>query len=432
MLIVASRKVNQPLVLRRSSVQISLGGRAVLVPGTAILELSPRPRAVIEVDVDYAAFNEMQERKTLKVRLEEGRLIRVMVGDSWFIRSQRASNILIPVEQPVTVIDEKKKMAKSRFALINFPSIWGAKDIKWSKKVKGEVRQFVTQSFQLQADPWSVDIRGIDRVMSNHHKMEREGGSAITHVGTIKRCDGKTFSLKELELFLEGLHLFLSFARGSYCGVTLLSGLNPSGKRVWQQWGTYKAEPYQRRLSTWLPINRSEMLSSIFAGFWNRFSGGGWNDAMSKAIHWYLRSNESNEFETSIVLTHAALERLCYAVVGVKQSRTMQGDWIAKTLNKVGIPGQIPKLCKELARLQKQLNWSGGPHALVELRNDLIHPKNKIGNTSADVYVEGWDLGQWYVELILLNSFGHKGVYANRLKRRRSKSRKFERVPWAS
>ena len=427
----ASNKVNRPVVLKRTNVQIALAGRAVQAPATAVLQLSPRPRAIVEVELDYSSANDMRERQSVNVRLDQGRMIRATVGDSWLIQSRKVSNFLIPAKQPVTVLDLKKKMSRCKFALINFPHIWGEKDIHWSKKVNGETRQFVTPRFQLQAYPWDIDIRGDDSVMSLHHKMEREGGSAITHVGTIARLDGRNFSVKDLKFFLGGLHLFLSFARGSYCGVTLLSGQDSNRERVWQQWGTYKVEPYQRRLSTWIHFGHSEMLSSVFAGFWNQFSGRNWKDATSKAIHWYLRSNESNEFETSIILTYAALERLSYAIVGAKRPRTKQGEWIAKTLNQVGVPLQIPKSCKELVRLQKQLNWSDGPHALVELRNDLIHPKNKIGGISTDAHAEGWELGQWYVELMLLNLFGHNGQYVSRLKRRRGRSRRFETVPWA-
>ena len=49
------------------------------------------------------------------------------------------------------------------------------------------------------------------------YKLKLEKGSAITHFGSIKRIDGVSslLQLDELSLFLEALHLFLSFARGS-------------------------------------------------------------------------------------------------------------------------------------------------------------------------------------------------------------------------
>ena len=97
----------------------------------------------------------------------------------------------------------------------------------------------------------------------------------------------------------------------------------------------------------------------------------------------------------------------------------------------MGIDYQIPEPCKELRKLQKQLNWSHGPHALVDMRNDLIHPKNRHGKISVNAYSEAWNLGQRYIELMLLKIFGHTGQYLNRLKRGQGYLLEVEQVPWA-
>ena len=426
-------KVNRSILLQRTTIHLLLADRSVQVPARATLQLSPRPRVVIKFDLrsdDYEIANEIRSKQFMEVRLEQGPNISVLIGDNWHL-GKTVSNILIPTERLVTILNKKTKMSKCKFSLINFPSLWGEQDIEYTKEVNGKTNTFVTQHLQFQAHPWSIEISAVNSLMSLDYKLKRDGGSAITHVGFITRADGQDFCLKELELLLEALHLFFSFARGSYCGLTCLSGQDSSRKRIWQQWGTYQVEPWQRDLSTWVCGLQSEMLSPIFEGFWKLFAGNEWNDAISKAIHWYLRSNESNEPEISIILTHAALQRLSYATIGEKPQDSREGEWITKALKKMGIDHQIPRYCKELSRLRGQLNWSHGPHALVDMRNDLIHPKNRHGNY-IDAYSEVWNLGQRYVELILLNLFGHTGQYMNRLKHGQGYKLEVEHVPWTT
>ena len=110
------------------------------------------------------------------------------------------------------------------------------------------------------------------------------------------------------------------------------------------------------------------------------------------------------------------LERLAHKVDGKKT-----GKRIAKALLKYGISEKalpIPSdSCPELARLGAEHGWKHGPHALVEIRNSVVHPRPKYGRISARAYYEAWNLGQWYLELMLLRRFEASGDfdYSNRL-----------------
>lgn len=54
------------------------------------------------------------------------------------------------------------------------------------------------------------------------------------------------------------------------------------------------------------------------------------------------------------------------------------------------------------------------PRTFVEIRNDFVHPSAKHGPISLEVQGEAWNLGQWYIELLLLKLIGYKGRYWNR------------------
>ena len=204
--------------------------------------------------------------------------------------------------------------------MINFPFVLGEQDVKRYPDPSKPGTGLIYPRFHLQVDSWLVDIIAVDSLLSVHHALLQRGGSALSHTGTIVRTDGQQFSLEELKGFLRALHLFLSFARGSYCGLTLLSGHDFDRSRVWEQWGTFKVEPWQRELPTWFDPGGSHHLSSVFDGFLELLAAPAKGDAVSKVVQWYLRSNESSEAEVGVVLAHAALERLSFLVNGPKNS----------------------------------------------------------------------------------------------------------------
>ena len=327
----------------------------------------------------------------------------------------------------MTVVNEFSQISRCKFVLINFPSIWGSEDIH---RPKSDVSGVIVQRMRLHAGPWSIEIKGVDRVMSLDIRMKTLGGSAITHSGSITRTDGCDFTLEELKVLLDALHLFLSFVRGSYCGLAFLTGQDSQRKTVWKQWGSREVEPWRGPLSTWVNPVGSEMLSAVFDGFWHRFTDPVWSDTVSQVLRWYLRSNESTEPAVGIILTQAALERLSHAIMGPVSST--KGDWFATALQEARIDPQIPPQCSKLIQLASHHSWVHGPHAFVEIRNDLVHSKPKLGMVPAEVYAEAHRVGQWYIELMLLRLFGYSGRYFNRVVNRAGQGQPIQHVPWSS
>ena len=153
-------------------------------------------------------------------------------------------------------------------------------------------------------------------------------------------------------------------------------------------------------------------------GFW-RVVGetkGAQDDAVRVALYSYLRSNETDSPYTGIVLTQAALERLA---VQFGKHR------VRDALKCAEVPTAIPDYCKSLVEVGKPT----GPESLIALRNALVHAKSRK-NVGLDAYLEAWELGQWYVELLFLKLFGYDGQYANRLTYSYKGILSPEVVPW--
>ena len=430
-----SERIDRTYELKRTTVEILLDDRPVQAPATVSLELSPRPQLILGCEFlwkDAAATNELQLKRNVSVRLDNGRTIDMIVGNRWHLGGGKIGNILMPKSEPVTVRDDGVALARCKFALLNFPSIWGAKDIHRFPDPADSTRGFIYQRFQLAAEPWFINIIAVDGVMAVHYHLTRRGGSAITHIGSVTRTDGQEFHRNDLEDLLTGQHLFLSFARGSYCGLALVSGHDANRERVWEQWGTYKVEPWRRELLTWANGMSSDALSSVFEGIWKLLNDPKEGRTVSQVIHWYLRSNESSEPEVSIMLTHAALERLSFRALQQRQAGQKEGDWIAQALKNHGIDPSVPIYCRELKHLQRRYNWQHGPHALVDIRNNLVHPDNRKGPFSAAALLEAQRLGLYYIELMLLSLSGYQGGFLNRLRSEEAHQSQAETVPWTN
>lgn len=137
---------------------------------------------------------------------------------------------------------------------------------------------------------------------------------------------------------------------------------------------------------------------------------------MFRAIDWYLISNES-AVHVGIILTQAALERLASQVLCRSKERGENtGEFIRCAFQELNLDTQIPDCCNELKDFQQTHNCEDGLHALVKLRNDLIHANVKHHpDVFPPTYLEAWNLGQWFIEMLLLKIIKYQGKCYNRL-----------------
>ena len=62
------------------------------------------------------------------------------------------------------------------------------------------------------------------------------------------------------------------------------------------------------------------------------------------------------------------------------------------------------------------------------IRNNVVHPEDRIGSLTVETQLEARNLSQWYIELMLLKQFGYLGRYWNRLRVAGESSTEY--MPW--
>lgn len=412
-----SYEANRPIPLEETWIT-DIDGQSVQTPVRVILRLLPQPKFVVEFD-DFPEFAPHMNKEKCRISFANGGKV-----DMYVLRIRAARKIqgaFSPVQEPCTILDQGKSLQSVQFGIFNFPDFIGKHD-QYIRMGRTEQR---CGNARLEATPWLINITATTNLSDNLNTLRAEGGYALTHTGDIERSDGGPFSVADVEKLLSGLRLFLAFARGAFCGLTRIEGKGPSGEQSWVQWGSYPTTPW-RYVNSWAEIlTRGDLLSDAFPGFWRLLEqqAGILNKPINLALYWYLCSNESNVLEPGIILTHAALERLAYEVVG-KQGNDRTGEWISKALKAAKIDPKIPKSCHALEAFRRQNNIADGAVMLTRIRDDLVHPVMKM-NVSMEAYSEAGRVGQRYVELLLLKLFDYSGSYRNRL------TRQWEVVPWA-
>ncbi len=408
---------NKDIALGETRIRFDVNGQCVDRPAEAVLRMLPSPRLVIKSDLDLHDSNVgpadfQQDYVTATVHDQETELIVGQFTFHWDPENFQAEMSLFPKREPISIHHTGESLACVEFGVLNFPEFWGEQN----KTIPSNGNSFRRiGAMHLQADPWIVDITAAPNLSEVKQELVATGGYGITHSGTITRIDGADFSVADVERLLHGLSLFLSFARGAYCGLTLVKGKSRDGRVAWERWGADRVTGWFSPPS-WFDRHHSQLLADVFPGFWRRYQER--EEELRTVITLYLDSNLGRShgvgLDGGLILTQAALERMAHNVRGKKT-----GNRIAKALVENGISEKAlcipPDSCPELAMLAAKHDWKHGPHALVDIRNNVVHPHQEYGKISARAYYEAWNLGQWYLELMLLRLFDASREYGNRL-----------------
>ena len=398
---------------------VEIDGQEINVPVTVVFGPFPSPGIVIKVD-QLPGFLLGKER--FEIALGNGARLEAMVRS---LNPGTGRGSLVPARQPVNVIDKGVPLRLVKFSILNYPKFY-SNQMKW---YSDEQCQIAVPHTELEAADWRVEFTGLINRPEVDETIRREKRYGVTYNGVITRSDGADFTVKEVETLLEALRTFLSFARGASCSLASVEGTDRFGKRAWVRWGAhYVASGNKRQLLIRQVDGEDDFHSELIPRFWFLFERGDeWKTTILRSINWYLQSNESPPY-IGLILTLAGLERLAYQLLGRAKEKDRTGEFIEKALRKLNIESELPDSCKHLRKVGV---WEIGPHALTAVRNDLIHPEERLGNLSHDVYREAWNLGQWYVEMILLKKLRFEGEYVNRLQGWRDRGQAIQCVPWA-
>lgn len=414
---------NQSVIIAKDEALIKDSTGTVLLHGNAEvrLDLLPRPR----IHVLITNIEELDDIKKfeLSIRFFSGELVFLELKNhekhiKGFVTEWKSSNpkdpslIFSSSSEPIFGIgNDDTHMQKIVFHLFNFKEML-ADNVIYPEHV------------HLEADNLVVELKSLTESENNFKKLKNEGDYGLTHIGCFKKRDDTFISGKEAIETLHALQYFFSFAKGAWCNPVCAVGFDLSENRVWESWSSpiYSCSQNLSQPKSWFDAYHSEQIENLFPGFMNHWNDQKWNDTFQKGIYWYLSANISRT-DAGIILTQSALERLSYEYfkgkTGAPTDSASASYKLRQLFSSLNIPIDITENTPDLKKMGDKWKWDDAPHALTEMRNYLVHPKNKYHPEKfGPAIYDAWNLGLWYLELSLLNLCGYSETYANRLNQR--------------
>ncbi|WP_157610413.1 hypothetical protein [Spirillospora albida] len=244
-----------------------------------------------------------------------------------------------------------------------------------------------------------------------------------------------------LETLQQRLFLILSFLRGTEIGLVATAGVDGSGTVIWAKWARPRQGTGQWR---WCPDHLfAEALTDLAQAFSRLANNPTMDKVVDRAINLYLTANGTQPIDARIPVACSGLELLAWAVLQTEQWLTTAafGKLYAAAnlrllLQWAGIPIDVPSPFSELEARRRGLGQpdAAAPEAVINIRNDLVHPPKKLSNLewpSPTEMQQAWRLSMHYTELVILRLLDYRGHYLPRLQLTDRFAMDTEPVPWA-
>jgi hypothetical protein len=328
-----------------------------------------------------------------------------------------------------TLVDRGLPIVRVTAGIVNFNQYWFGGPNKLN--------------FCLEDGTWVFEFTPVgDETFLYPTEIQNESYSFSHHL-LLRRASGATFSCSDAQKALETLSTFLRFCAEHWVAPALVVGIDSAGMAAMEDWGSPKVDARDSP-GNWLDADHGGAMLDIFPEFSRLMGDSKWRETIRAAVYWYVRADTNHVGpDGAIVLLQAALENLAWHIL-VRHRRAISEDGFLKLpaadqlrllLDVCSIPLQSPALLARVAAAAKakkgEQGWVDGPQAFVAVRNQLVHPRRKPRRLEGGPsYYEILQLGKWYLEMVLLRTFGFNGQYSNRLKIPRSVG-DVEFVPWA-
>ncbi|WP_444462519.1 hypothetical protein [Rhodobacter capsulatus] len=219
------------------------------------------------------------------------------------------------------------------------------------------------------------------------------------------------------------LHVFLTFVKGSHCGVGNLIAHDATGAVAFSLLGftpndSGKIEP------NWLDRCLQQDLPTIFLAFSSAHADDLTRRALRQGIEYYRASNvlRSASIEMAIIAAHTALEALVNYILehragwskslmaekGIKFSDKMRA---AATFLRVDC--DLLEQSPELRGLSRSQNNKDAFDLISFIRNKLVHQDAAYQPQGLQMH-EAWLLAQWLVEVLIFGIIGYRGKIRDR------------------
>jgi hypothetical protein len=296
-----------------------------------------------------------------------------------------------------------EKLHAVYFHLVNVPFIRG-------HAIRHGSTGFSAGRVELHGGDWVIAIDPVSDHRAIYDAVTDSGGFGITHVGRLGTVSGREFAHDEVSNILHALWRFLSFAQGCWVGPVLAVGVNGCGERCWWDLSPVLCDP-RKSIVGWFRHRDATSLEQLWPLFFAKWQNTYWNDVLCRGIWWYVGgSKQAGGTDGAIVLIQAGLELFAWVnLVEIEKRITARefgtlsaGEKLCRLLGAMKLGIDFPEGLQDLKSFAQKQGWATAPRAFTEVRNRLVHPKNRCELDRAEAINDAYWLGMHYLELAIL------------------------------
>ena len=408
-----------PTVLADVEITFTINEHPFLLPCQAVERLAPEPEVTLEYHGNprgtwepstiqaLISANGTQLRASIKSGNSTADTILYARVPPYFGVAPEGPQARFYLAKDLTEQLSQQMMREVSFSIINMHIIsrigYEIESVGRSRRIGGAT---------LQDKEWTIQIRQSPHREEATKFLRAVGGFRITHIASIHRTDGASFSIREAKI--NAVRLFLSFSNGAYVGVCRIRGTDQPTNTVWEEWDCLPAawsngigpDSWLRKNTT-RNFREGQALQGVFPSLIHLIESG---DSIKKSIERYLTANVTKPYID--VTSGRTMGEIAAAVL----SPVATNPWreIAATLRDAGVSLDIPPECPSLKRVyddnpkweRERAKWESqengrpenepGPRTLREIRSHFEHPKKKINGIDAEygglALYEAWHL----------------------------------------
>lgn len=217
---------------------------------------------------------------------------------------------------------------------------------------------------------------------------------------------------------------FMTFMKGSNCGLGNLQAFDSDGEIAYQLIGFSQNDHSVRRQTNWFDIEIQEDLPAIFHKFAKAMEDETTNKALHQTINFYRASNASREvsLEMAIIAAHSSLEAIVNFILATQAgwSKLLMGEMKVAFADKLRAAASFYRLdCNILEHSPALIAFSRARSNLDAfgiisfIRNKLVHQDSKYAPKGIEL-LEAWLIAQWLVEVLIFGVIGYGGKMIDR------------------
>lgn len=418
------------------SITDSSGNDVINTQGDVLLKFLPDPRLVILISMDLKLGFENEKQGSILTVNTLGLRFRCRVTNV-ATSTLNDSNVVLSSVDGSTLHNKVSNLSYVTFYVINFPESFGS-SVRGRNNPNFSWRSRLT----LSDDIWQIQMDKVEDYKSIFKELNAKDGYAFTYAGKIERIDGSLFNSDELLQELDKVCNLFSFARGANAKPFCLHGYDNNDTLLWRDWTLRRCDRWTLTQENWFCDQHSiEQLSKLYLGWSTLFEDELWKIELPKVLYWYCyagRNAKGAGTDGSLILAIAALELFSFNYLVRKTNLRSKKKFdqkhlsnnVYKTLKKLKVPVELPKELERLHSYSIDKDWQTGPKAIVEIRNEIVHP-DRESSPGSHVCYEALQLALWYIELLILRLSNYDGLYSNRIRQPKWKG-DVEKVPFSS